>query len=68
MSLTRISPGAARRAGTTSLNGFGLLVALVTLFPILAGPGAMAPLCSVRHRVHATTAGYLMHRLIRTFP
>jgi N,N'-diacetylchitobiose transport system permease protein len=35
MSQSRISPRITRRAKTTSLNAFGVLVALVTLFPIL---------------------------------
>jgi ABC-type glycerol-3-phosphate transport system permease component len=35
MSLARMSPRTAKRAKTISLNGFGVLVALVTLFPIV---------------------------------
>ena len=35
MSLARMSPQTMKRAKTISLNGFGVLVALVTLFPIV---------------------------------
>jgi N,N'-diacetylchitobiose transport system permease protein len=35
MSVSRMSPRTVRRAKTIGLNGFGVLVALVTLFPIV---------------------------------
>ena len=35
MSMARMSPRTAKRAKTIGLNGFGVLVALVTLFPIV---------------------------------
>jgi ABC-type glycerol-3-phosphate transport system permease component len=35
MSLARMSPQTVKRAKTAGLNGFGVLVALVTLFPIV---------------------------------